>query len=176
MAIDAELKKEDSLKAALFDTISHPTRIRILRILSENALGFAGLKRKLGISSSGNLAHHLEKLASLIENNEDGDYILNEGGHEALLAIEAARVTTVKEKATKQAGLMILIYAISFYAITLTVRILMSTVNLLTPFEALLSSVIFAIIFFILFRVVLIKIFKEREIPLNSRLKSARNS
>jgi DNA-binding transcriptional ArsR family regulator len=165
MTIDAELKNEDSLKAALFDAISHPTRIRILRILSETPLGFADLKHRLGISSSGNLAHHLEKLATLIEYDEDGNYALSDGGHEAFLAIQAARLTSVKEKATKQAGLMALLGGICFYAIMLTAEIFMSTANLLNLFEALLSSVISSIIFFVIFRAMFIVILRERKIP-----------
>jgi hypothetical protein len=37
----------------LFDAVSHPIRIDIVRILVEKPLGFAGLKRELKISSSG---------------------------------------------------------------------------------------------------------------------------
>lgn len=86
-------KDEDALHASLFEAISHPTRIQIIKLLENEGLGFATLKQKLMISSSGNLAHHLDKLRSLITNNTEGLYTLNDSGHEALHAIETAEAS-----------------------------------------------------------------------------------
>ncbi|MCS7365870.1 MAG: helix-turn-helix domain-containing protein [archaeon GB-1867-035] len=72
----------------IFEAISHPTRIRILEILAEKPLGFADLKRKLNIKSSGKLDFHLKKLENLITVNQDGKYILTEKGYAALNAIK----------------------------------------------------------------------------------------
>ena len=55
------------LQAEFFEAVSRPTRIQILKTLRGNALGFAELNHKLGISSSGNLSHHLNKLAVLLK-------------------------------------------------------------------------------------------------------------
>jgi DNA-binding transcriptional ArsR family regulator len=75
--------------AELFEAISHPTRIRILKILEKQPASFAFLKRQLGIESSGNLDHHLKKLGQLIAVREDGLYGLTDAGKEALLSIDA---------------------------------------------------------------------------------------
>ena len=54
--------EKEVLAAELFESISHPTRIRILKTLAKGDQGFSKLKSKLGFSSSGNLTHHLNKL------------------------------------------------------------------------------------------------------------------
>jgi len=74
----------------LFEAISHPIRIDIVRILSEKPLGFADLKRELKISSSGLLDFHLKKLDDLITINKEGRYSLTEKGFAALTTIEGA--------------------------------------------------------------------------------------
>jgi len=75
--------------AELFEAISHPVRIKILRILEKQPASFAFLKRQLDIESSGNLDYHLKKLRQLIAVREDGLYGLTDAGKEALLSIEA---------------------------------------------------------------------------------------
>jgi len=68
-----------------------------LKTLRGNTLGFAELKHKLGISSSCNLSHHLNKLAALVEANSQGHYQLTDQGREALYAIVAiARASLYK--------------------------------------------------------------------------------
>jgi DNA-binding HxlR family transcriptional regulator len=74
--------------AELFEAISHPERIKILKILEKKPTSFASLKRQLGIESSGNLDFHLKKLGKLITVREDGLYGLTEAGKEALLSID----------------------------------------------------------------------------------------
>ena len=48
----------DKERAEVHDALGHNKRIAILRALSEGPLGFADLKRKLGIESSGTIQHH----------------------------------------------------------------------------------------------------------------------
>jgi len=72
----------------LFEAISHPTRIKILKILEKQPAGFASLKRQLDIDSSGNLDYHLKKLEKLVKVREDGLYALTDAGKEALRSIE----------------------------------------------------------------------------------------
>lgn len=84
--------------AELFEAISHPVRIRILKILEKEPTSFASLKRHLNIESSGNLDHHLKKLAQLIKVREDGLYSLTDAGKEALLSIEAIDLWKETEK------------------------------------------------------------------------------
>ena len=80
--------EEDRQRAEVFDALSHPTRILILKALSQEALGFADLKKRLGIDSSGHLQHHLNKLDKLVKTGEYGKYILSAEGKDALLTME----------------------------------------------------------------------------------------
>ena len=84
--------------AELFEAISHPERIKILKILSKQPSSFAALKRQLGIESSGNLDYHLKKLNQLVKVREDGLYGLTDAGKEALLSVEAIEMWTETEK------------------------------------------------------------------------------
>ncbi|MGA2310141.1 MAG: winged helix-turn-helix domain-containing protein [Candidatus Bathyarchaeia archaeon] len=84
--------------AELFEAISHPVRIRILKILEKQPTSFASLKRQLNIESSGNLDHHLKKLAQLTKVRADGLYCLTDAGKEALLSIEAIEQWKETEK------------------------------------------------------------------------------
>ncbi|MFW9854887.1 MAG: ArsR/SmtB family transcription factor [Candidatus Thorarchaeota archaeon] len=81
--------EKESIAAELFEAISHPTRIRILKSLAKETLGFSKLKSRMGLSSSGNLSHHLTKLGVLVQTNAQGDYELTAQGYDALIAIEA---------------------------------------------------------------------------------------
>lgn len=84
--------------AELFEAISHPARIRILKALKKQPSSFASLKRQLNIDSSGNLDHHLKKLGRLVTVREDGLYGLTDAGNEALLSIEAVEMWTETER------------------------------------------------------------------------------
>jgi DNA-binding HxlR family transcriptional regulator len=79
---------QDRRRAEVFDALSHPTRIMILKALSDEVLGFADLKKKLGIESSGHLQHHLNKLDGLVKTDEYGKYTLSDQGKDALLAVQ----------------------------------------------------------------------------------------
>ena len=79
----------DSSRAELFEALGHPIRVKILRTLEARPMGFAELKREVGIESSGHLQFHLGKLAGLVGTTSDGFYTLTDDGREAL------RVATV---------------------------------------------------------------------------------
>ncbi|MFW9862474.1 MAG: ArsR/SmtB family transcription factor [Candidatus Thorarchaeota archaeon] len=72
----------------VFDAISHPMRVEILKELAKGPRGFADLKRKLKISSSGLLDFHLKKMSSIVTTNENGSYILNDRGYAAIQAVD----------------------------------------------------------------------------------------
>jgi DNA-binding HxlR family transcriptional regulator len=91
---------DDRRRAEVFDSLSHPTRILILKALNEGPLGFADLKKKLGIESSGHLQHHLSKLGILVKTDEYGKYALSDQGKDALLSVET--VEKVAESRTKE--------------------------------------------------------------------------
>jgi DNA-binding transcriptional ArsR family regulator len=84
--------------AELFEAISHPVRIKILKFLEKQPASFAELKRHLGIESSGNLDYHLKKLTQLVGVQENGLYGLTDAGKEALLSIETIELWTEMER------------------------------------------------------------------------------
>jgi DNA-binding HxlR family transcriptional regulator len=85
---DERQVESDRQRAEIFDALGHPTRILILKVLSEGSLGFAELKKKTAIESSGHLQHHLTKLNGLIKTDEYGKYGLSEQGKDALLTVQ----------------------------------------------------------------------------------------
>ena len=72
----------------VFDGISHPLRIDILKTLAKKPMRFSDLKRKFNIDSSGQLDFHLKKLDILITTNGEGKYALTEKGFAALQAVD----------------------------------------------------------------------------------------
>ncbi len=146
---------EGAIEAILFEAISHPTRIKVLFSLEGNAVGFAELKRKLEISSSGNLQHHIVKLATLVRINGDGDYILTDQGQEALVTIRSLRnsqnnqnhqnrYSTDRKMATFGASL-------SYYVVQMNMPFVLGDVDSLTPLFALVSALVFAVVFYPVF-------------------------
>jgi hypothetical protein len=71
----------------VFEAISHPLRIAILKVLSKKPTRFVDLKRKLRIKSSGLLDFHLKKMESVVTTDKDGLYTLNDRGFAALRAV-----------------------------------------------------------------------------------------
>ena len=82
-----EKNNNNKHSAEFYDAISHPIRIEILEALNKGALGFADLKRAVGVVSSGNFTFHLEKLGTLIGKDEYGNYCLSGEGKKALLSL-----------------------------------------------------------------------------------------
>lgn len=84
MSVDLEsLPFEERYR--IFDALSHPTRVKILKLVEEKALAFSALKHELGLESSGQLQHHLQKLSGFITIERDtGCYGLTETGRRAL--------------------------------------------------------------------------------------------
>jgi DNA-binding transcriptional ArsR family regulator len=74
----------------LFEALSHPMRVEMIKALAEKPLRFADLKRELKIGSSGLLDFHLKKLDGLVAVNGDGCYSLTENGYAALTSVEGA--------------------------------------------------------------------------------------
>ena len=89
----------DKQRAEIFEALGHPTRIVILKALSDGSMGFADLKKAANIDSSEHLQHHLTKLNGLIKTDEHGKYCLSDQGKDALLSVqtvEKAAGSTVK--------------------------------------------------------------------------------
>ncbi|MBD3407604.1 MAG: hypothetical protein GF411_15920 [Candidatus Lokiarchaeota archaeon] len=136
-------------EAELFESISHPTRIEILYALHEGSFGFAALKRKVGLSSSGNLQHHLSKLSTLVITDTHGDYMLSDEGREAIYAIGSVRKRIKRKQGTDP--LIVLVTTLVYYLIQMNLPFITGTVNPMTPISALVGSVAFGLIFYLVF-------------------------
>lgn len=90
--------EQDKQRAEVFDALGHPTRILILKVLSEGSLGFADLKKKTAIDSSGHLQHHLTKLNGLIKTDEYGKYCLSDQGKDALVTVQTVENASPKKE------------------------------------------------------------------------------
>jgi hypothetical protein len=93
----------DASKAEVFEALGHPTRIRLLKCLGERHLPFSELKRAAGLESNGLLAFHLGKLGGLVSLNPEGAYALTDEGREALLIIEASRISNSEHPSPRPA-------------------------------------------------------------------------
>jgi hypothetical protein len=71
----------------VFEAISHPIRIAILKELAKKPTRFADLKRQLRIKSNGLLDFHLKKMNTIVTTDSDGLYTLNDRGFAALRAV-----------------------------------------------------------------------------------------
>jgi len=74
---------EDETYSAVFASLKHPIRRKILRILSLGPNSFSDLQRAFEIESS-HLTYHLEGLGSLLLKTEDGKYALSSLGEAAV--------------------------------------------------------------------------------------------
>ncbi len=79
-----------STRAELFESLGHPTRMRILQALGRKPTGFSELelKQEVGISSSGHLSFHLSKPDHLVGTTPAGAYSVTEDGKEAIRMME----------------------------------------------------------------------------------------
>ena len=100
---DEKQAKQDRQRAEVFDALGHPTRILILKVLSEGSIGFADLKKKTSIESSGHLQHHLTKLNGLVRTDEYGKYCLSDEGKDALLTVQTVENASQKNEANDKA-------------------------------------------------------------------------
>ena len=80
--------------AEVFDALSHPLRVKILKTIKNNPLSFAELKRRVDIESSGHLQYHLSKLSKFVKTDEYGRYILSDCGKDALFFVENVKRIT----------------------------------------------------------------------------------
>ncbi|MDH5713089.1 MAG: winged helix-turn-helix domain-containing protein [Candidatus Bathyarchaeota archaeon] len=109
----------------LFEKISHPTRVKILKLLKASPLSFSQLKNNLGIESSGNVDHHLKKLGDLIYLDSDGLYKISDEGKEAMRAIKSIESSfAVKEtypvaQSRRIFGVLLMLLAIFTFAVTI---------------------------------------------------------
>jgi DNA-binding transcriptional ArsR family regulator len=80
------VNSEEEPYSIMFSSLKHPTRRKILRMLSEKPKNFSTILEALGISSS-HLTYHLENLGELLTKMEDGSYKLSTFGEAAVVAM-----------------------------------------------------------------------------------------
>lgn len=148
-ATNAQENGEEDTDAMLFEAISHPMRIKMLFILQEQPMGFSELKRKLGISSSGNLQHHIRKLSTLVETNSSGEYILTDQGKESIVAINAVR--NIQNRHRDDSKIMTFITTLVFYALYINVQFILHPLNPFVSIEVAAAALVFAPVFYIVY-------------------------
>jgi DNA-binding transcriptional ArsR family regulator len=89
-------------RAELFETLGHPTRIKILELLSNSSQGFSELKKALNIESGGQLQFHLGKLKDLVKTTSEGNYELTDEGKEAIRIVSMKEPRTDRPKITRK--------------------------------------------------------------------------
>jgi hypothetical protein len=106
MSVPTDQRKEgssdtsfDRTRADFFEAIGHPMRIKVLEAIAAEPLTFSGLKKRVGIESSGHMTFHLEKLTQLIRTAPDGTYALTDDGREALRLIQTVHGTEISQTA-----------------------------------------------------------------------------
>jgi len=138
------------LEAELFDAIAHPTRIMILQLLHDHPFGFSELKKQLGISSSGNVQHHLNKMTRLITTDNLGKYQLSDQGREAIHAIKS--VQQVPNSKLSTLTIATLVSSLAFYVVQMNIPFLFNTVSALTPIKAFIETVVYSVVFYTIWR------------------------
>ena len=82
---------EEEIYSTMFSSLKHPSRRKILRMLSQRPMTFSQMLEALEISSS-HLTYHLENLGELLTKSEDGQYKLSTFG-----AASVSTMTIVEE-------------------------------------------------------------------------------
>lgn len=79
---------------------------------------FGRFKDELGITSSGNLDHHLKKLEGLVTLDSNGLYVLSDEGKEALAAVRTveAIVNSRQDQTSPQTRWVLILYGAAFGA------------------------------------------------------------
>ena len=80
------MQSEDETYSTIFNSLKHPVRRKILRMLSEKPRNFSEMLEVLGMSSS-HLTYHLENLGELVNKTDDGKYKLSGAGDAAVLTM-----------------------------------------------------------------------------------------
>ncbi|XHH08497.1 MAG: helix-turn-helix domain-containing protein [Candidatus Bathyarchaeia archaeon] len=71
----------DCIDVSLHETLTDPTRRKILSLLRENGpLNYTELMNRAGVSSSGQMNYHLKALSDVLSVDEKGQYSLTEKG------------------------------------------------------------------------------------------------
>ena len=84
MTLNTDGEHPNDEKYLVFQALSHPIRVKILTLIEASDQTFSSLKHEVGIESSGQLQHHLQKLSLLITEKSNRSYGLTDAGIRAL--------------------------------------------------------------------------------------------
>lgn len=73
---------EDGIPINIFKKLSHPLRIKIMKVLAKGAMRFSELRDRVGNPTYGDFDYHLKFLGDLITQNIKGQFLLTEKGEE----------------------------------------------------------------------------------------------
>jgi DNA-binding transcriptional ArsR family regulator len=79
----------DMTRTRLFEAISHPVRIKILRVLGGQEMSFQDLREAVNLENDSHLSFHLMRLGDLVHTTSSGMYGLTDEGKEALWSVDA---------------------------------------------------------------------------------------
>jgi DNA-binding transcriptional ArsR family regulator len=88
---------EEETYSAMFSSLRHPARRKILRMLSEKSLTFSEILDQLEIPSS-HLTYQLENLGELVVKKDDGKYKLSSFGEAAIVMMKGAEEVPAVQK------------------------------------------------------------------------------
>ncbi len=147
--MNGQEEPESNADIELFEAISHPTRVKMLYTLKEESLGFAELKKIAGVSSSGNLQHHIRKLTSLIGTNSSGEYILTDQGREAIVAINAVR--NLQNRHREDSKLVTFVTTLGFYITYFNIQFISNPSNIFLPLQSIAAAIAYALFFYLFY-------------------------
>jgi DNA-binding transcriptional ArsR family regulator len=116
-------KETEEAFSAMFSSLRHPARRKILRMLSEREMTFSQILDELEIPGS-HLTYHLENLGELVVKMEDGKYKLSSVGEAAFSIIKGAE--EVPNANTKNFSLLPLRWKTLFTVFTISIILLAS--------------------------------------------------
>jgi predicted transcriptional regulator len=85
---------EEEIYSIMFNSLKHPIRRKILRMLSEEPTSFSQMLEEFGVSNS-RLNYHLESLGELLSKTTDGKYKLSKFGEASLDTMKIVEETPV---------------------------------------------------------------------------------
>jgi len=124
---------DDETYSLIFNSLKHPIRRKILRMLRDDELTFSQILEALSLDS-GHLSYHLENLGHLITHSSDGKYKLSSFGMAAVRLMSGVEEHSTS-KATRQKNsvnasytifsviLAIALLLVSIYSANLTTRV-----------------------------------------------------
>ena len=122
-------KLEEEAYSLIFNTLKHPIRRKIIRLLSDKPKTYSEILHELSMDS-GHLNYHLENLGDIVTRTKAGKYALSSVGKTAvnlMTKVEEQHATTREVKQARRVSKTAVIFSVIF-----AIALLTSTVYALT--------------------------------------------